>query len=102
MTDRPQDTPTDGVHVIPGEVPEGVVPPSTSTATPEPNVYEANRALFEELDRESAAANAAYDRDDMDAWATHAGRAAELYREIAEALGWDVSAPRYDQEETDA
>lgn len=32
MSDRPQDTPTDGVHVIPGEVPEGVVPPSASMA----------------------------------------------------------------------
>lgn len=76
------------------EVPQG------ETAQPEPNVYEANRALFEELDREAAAAREAHDRDDMDAWATHAGRAAELYQEIAKRLGWDTSAPRYDQEET--
>jgi hypothetical protein len=63
-----------------------------------PNVYEANRTLFEELDREIKAASAAMDADDMDAWATHASRVAELFRKIAEALGWDTSAPRYDEE----
>lgn len=30
------DIPTHGVHVIPGEVPEGIVPPSTSMTTPRP------------------------------------------------------------------
>ncbi|MGI5414258.1 hypothetical protein [Actinomadura luteofluorescens] len=67
-----------------------------------PNVYEANRALFEELDRETNAASAAMDADDMDAWNTHAGRAAELHKQIAERLGWDTSAPRHDEEGTDA
>jgi diadenosine tetraphosphate (Ap4A) HIT family hydrolase len=33
---RPKDTPTHGVHVIPEQVPEGIVPPSTSMHTPEP------------------------------------------------------------------
>lgn len=36
MPDRPRDTPAHGVHVVRGEVPEGVVPPSTSMRPPEP------------------------------------------------------------------
>lgn len=66
--------------------------------TSEPNAYEANRPLFEELDREFKAASAAMAADDMDAWATHAGRGAELYKQIAQALSWDTSAPRYGEE----
>ncbi|NEA21583.1 hypothetical protein [Actinomadura bangladeshensis] len=34
---RSPDVPARGVHVIPGSVPEGVVPPSTSMATPRPD-----------------------------------------------------------------
>ncbi|HEX5568538.1 MAG TPA: hypothetical protein VFY14_16710 [Streptomyces sp.] len=34
------DVPARGVHVIPGSVPEGVVPPSTSMATPHPDAPE--------------------------------------------------------------
>ena len=67
-------------------------------AEPTANAYDANRALFEELDRETAAASEAMDADDMDAWATHAARGAELHKEIAERLGWDTRAPRYDAE----
>lgn len=63
-----------------------------------PNAYDANRDLFEELDRVTKAASEAMDADDMDAWATHAGRGAELHKEIAARLGWDTSAPRYDGE----
>lgn len=64
------------------------------------NAYEANRELFEELDRVSEAASEAMAAGDMDAWATHAGRGAELYEEIAERLGWRVTPPRYDNEES--
>jgi hypothetical protein len=81
-----------------GVDPEGSGTPQGDTAPRELNVYEANRELFEELDRETRAASRAMDRDDMDAWATHAARGSELYREIAERLGWDTSAPRYDDE----
>lgn len=58
----------------------------------EPNFYEANRSLFEELDRESAAAADAMAANDMDTWATHAGRGAEIYRELAERAGWTKPA----------
>ncbi|HEY9408907.1 MAG TPA: hypothetical protein VIP77_04940 [Jiangellaceae bacterium] len=36
---RPRSTPERGVHVIPGDVPEGVVPPSTSMRTHDPHPY---------------------------------------------------------------
>ncbi|HEX5568539.1 MAG TPA: hypothetical protein VFY14_16715 [Streptomyces sp.] len=65
------------------------------------NAYEANRALFEELGRETQAAHTALEADDWDAWATHAGRGAELHKQIAERLGWDTSAPRYGDKEND-
>jgi hypothetical protein len=81
-----------------GVDPEGSGTPQGDTALRELNVYEANRELFEELDRETRAASRAMDCGDMDAWATHAARGSELYREIAERLGWETSAPRYDDE----
>ena len=62
--------------------------------------YDANRDLFEELDRVTEAASDAMDADDMDAWSARAGRGAELYKELAERLGWDTSAPRYGEEGT--
>jgi hypothetical protein len=77
-------------------------PAADTSALREPNAYEANRALFEELDHETKAASAAMDADDMDAWNAHAGRAAEIYQQIAERLGWDTTAPRYDEETPDA
>ena len=78
--------------------PDHVDASAARTETREPNPYEANRDLFEELDRETKAASEAMDADDMDAWNTHAGRAAELHEEIAKRLGWRITPPRYNEE----
>jgi hypothetical protein len=46
------------------------------------------RPLWDELDEVQAAASAALEADDMQAWLDQAGRGAELQEEIAEELGW--------------
>lgn len=68
----------------------------------EPNFYDANRALFEELDRETKAASEAMANGDMDAWSTHAWRGAELHEEIAKKAGWRASPSRYEEGADDA
>jgi hypothetical protein len=50
---RPQGIPERGDHVIPGEVPEGVVPPSTSMTTPpDQPLADGERELLERKVRE--------------------------------------------------
>lgn len=56
------DVPARGVHVIPGSAPEGVVPPSTSMATPRPVDQEPEEAAAW-ADRDPAGYHAAVRRD---------------------------------------
>lgn len=53
-TPGPEGTPTRGVHVIPGGVPEGVVPPSASMATPRPDVPDELTAVGAQALRDQA------------------------------------------------
>jgi hypothetical protein len=46
------------------------------------------RPLFDNLDREQTAARTALDANDMQAWAEHAARGAEIHEEIARRAGW--------------
>jgi hypothetical protein len=53
-----------------------------------PVTADEQRALFDELDKTYKAASAALAADDMQTWAEHAGRGAEIHEELARRNGW--------------
>lgn len=46
------------------------------------------RALFDDLDASVQGARAALEASDMQAWAEHAGRGAEIHEALAHRFGW--------------
>lgn len=73
----------------PGETPEDVPDAGLD--------IESLRPLFDELDGETKAAFAAMQANDMDAWAQHAGRGAQIHEELARRFGWRAAIARGEQ-----